>query len=97
MLIIIDMYQENKVVIYTTNYCPYCVKAKALFKVREINYIEIDITNQPQTRMQLANATGRQTVPQIYIHTTYIGGCDDLYKLKDENKLDELLALISPK
>ena len=82
-----------RVEMYTTAVCPYCVRAKQLLKqkgVEAIEEIRVDLT--PERRDEMVARTGRRTVPQIYIGTTHVGGCDDLYQLEHEGKLDALLA-----
>ncbi len=82
------------ITIYTKDYCPYCVKAKALLKQKNIENInEIDITNDANLQLEMVNKSGgRRTVPQIFIGEKHLGGCDDLYALNEAGKLDELLA-----
>jgi glutaredoxin 3 len=78
--------------IYTTPYCPYCLDAKALLKKKNVPYIEIDVSRDRALRVKMAErAHGRTTVPQIFVGATHVGGCDDLYALDDEGKLDPLL------
>ncbi len=77
---------------YTTQVCPYCLRAKALLKQRgvaEIEEIRIDL--DPQARQQMVEKTGRRTVPQIYIGATHVGGCDDLVALDQRGGLLPLL------
>ena len=81
----------TKVEIYTTDYCPYCVKAKALLKSKNVKFTEIEMKTDQQRQDLVVKANGRKTVPQIFINNQHIGGCDDLYKLDQENKLDSLL------
>lgn len=82
-----------KVVMYTTLVCPYCVRAKALLKHKGIAEIEeIRIDTDDARRQEMMTRTGRRTVPQIYIGDTHVGGCDDLYALEHQGKLDALLA-----
>lgn len=81
----------KKVIIYTTNYCPYCVKAKSLFTRKNIAFEEVKIEDD-KTREEMVNkANGRRTVPQIFIGDFHVGGCDDLYELDRQKKLDDLL------
>jgi glutaredoxin 3 len=81
----------NKVTIYTTNYCPYCVKAKSLLTRKNISFEEIAIQDD-KTREEMVNKSkGRRSVPQIFIGDFHVGGCDDLYELDRQKKLDELL------
>jgi glutaredoxin 3 len=69
------------VTIYTTRVCPYCFAAKRLLQARGIAYDEIDVTADPGKRAWLVEATGRRTVPQVFIGTEAIGGYDDLSAL----------------
>lgn len=81
------------VTIYTTQVCPYCVKAKALLNKKGAKFTEIDVGQDEAVReAMIAKAGGRRTVPQIFIGETHVGGCDDLYALEGEGKLDALLA-----
>lgn len=81
----------SKVVIYTTDYCPYCVRAKALLQKKQVEFVEIKIINDEMREDMIIKANGRRTVPQIFINDRHIGGCDDLYELDRKKKLDELL------
>lgn len=83
----------NAVRMYTTQVCPYCVRAKALLKQRgvaEIEEIRIDL--DPAERERMVVATGRRTVPQIFIGETHVGGCDDLIALDQRGGLMTLLG-----
>lgn len=84
----------SNVIIYTKDYCPYCVKAKGLFKRKGIDAItEIDITHDEALQQEMIQKSGgRKTVPQIFIGGTHVGGCDDLYALDAAGKLAALLA-----
>ena len=76
-----------EVVIYTTRVCPYCVAAKRLLGQRGIAYTEVDVTTDDAKRAWLARATGRRTVPQIFIAGEAIGGFDDLALLDKSGEL----------
>ena len=83
-----------KVEIYTWQFCPFCIKAKALLQKKGVNYIEHSIDGDQSAREVMANRSeGRTTVPQIFIDEKGIGGCDDLYELDQTNQLDDLLGL----
>jgi len=78
---------------YTTQYCPFCIRAKALLKqrgVEEIDEIRVDL--QPAERDTMVQITGRRTVPQIFIGGTHVGGCDDLIALDQRGGLAPLLG-----
>jgi glutaredoxin 3 len=82
----------NKVVMYTTGYCPYCNRAEALLTQRGVTEIEkIRIDEDTSEREKMMQRTGRRTVPQIYIGDTHVGGFDDLSALDREGKLLTLL------
>ncbi|MDO8318082.1 glutaredoxin 3 [Rhodoferax sp.] len=77
---------------YTTAVCPYCIRAKQLLKARGVEHIEeIRIDQLPVERDQMMAATGRRTVPQIFIGSTHVGGCDDLVALDAKGGLMPLL------
>ena len=82
----------SKVEIYTWQYCPFCIRAKSLLKKKNINFIEHKIDGDNDAReIMTERANGRRTLPQIFINNKGIGGCDDLYSLENDNKLDQLL------
>lgn len=82
-----------KVEIYTTKYCPYCFRAKALLQDRGVAFEEIDVGGDPALREQMtARAGGRYTVPEIFIDGQIIGGYDELQALDDCGELDQMLA-----
>ncbi|MDI9845799.1 glutaredoxin 3 [Legionella pneumophila] len=81
----------NEVILYTTGYCPYCIKAKELLDRKKVIYTEICVDLQPELREEMIQKSGRRTVPQIFINGQAIGGCDDLYALEAQGTLNELL------
>ncbi|AMP89138.1 glutaredoxin 3 [Legionella pneumophila] len=81
----------NEVILYTTAYCPYCIKAKELLDKKKVIYSEIRVDLQPELREEMIQKSGRRTVPQIFINGQAIGGCDDLYALEAQGTLNELL------
>ena len=83
----------NKVIMYSTEFCPFCIRAEQLLKskgVAEIEKIRIDL--DPEQRMEMMKKTGRRSVPQIYIGETHVGGYDDLAQLDNKGSLVEMLA-----
>ena len=80
-----------KITIYTTGYCPYCVRAKALLDRKGAKYEEINAEDQTVREQMVEKAGGRKTVPQIFIGDLHVGGCDDLYELDRQGKLDGML------
>ena len=77
---------------YTTKWCGYCVRAKALLDSRGVEYEEVDLGDDPGFRARLNELTGGWTVPQIVIGGRPIGGYTELWRLDREGRLDELLA-----
>lgn len=80
------------VLMYTTSWCPYCGRAKALLRGKGVQWTERDIEADPQAREAMVEASGRTSVPQIFINGTLVGGCDDLFALNAKGDLDKLLA-----
>lgn len=82
-----------QVTMYTTEVCPYCIRAKALLKQRGVETIdEIRVDLQPEERQRMVELTGRRTVPQIFIGETHVGGCDDLVALDQRGGLLPMLG-----
>ena len=82
----------RSVKMYTTAVCPYCVQAKRLLKSKGVEQIEeIRIDTNPQERATMMEITGRRTVPQIFVGSTHVGGCDDLVALDSQGGLMPLL------
>ena len=77
--------------IYTTQTCPYCVRAKRLLQEKNVPYQEIDVSGDDDARLRLMETTGRRTVPQIFIGDKHVGGSDDLHALDARGELDGLL------
>ncbi|HEY1512994.1 MAG TPA: glutaredoxin domain-containing protein [Gaiellaceae bacterium] len=77
---------------YTTDWCGYCVRAKALLHARGLDYDEVDLGDDPAFRARLNELTGGWTVPQIVIGDRHIGGYTELRRLERDGRLDELLA-----
>jgi glutaredoxin 3 len=81
------------VTIHTKSWCGYCTRAKALLARKGAAFTEVEISHDPALRDEMvARAGGRTTVPQVFIGETHVGGCDDLYRLEAEGRLDALLA-----
>jgi glutaredoxin 3 len=82
-----------EVTIYTRQACGYCTAAKRLLAEKGVAYSERDATGNPALRQEMiARAGGRSTFPQIFIGSVHVGGCDDLYALEDQGRLEPLLA-----
>lgn len=84
--------ESVKVEIYTKDGCPFCDRAKALLKHKDVSFTEINVGNDPVKRENLTKiSNGSKTVPQIFINGQHVGGCDDLHALDRAGKLDPML------
>lgn len=83
-----------RIEIYSTNYCPYCVRAKALLNKKGLAFVEHNIEEDPERRDEmLRRSEGARTVPQIFINDRHVvGGCDGLYALERKGELDSWLS-----
>jgi glutaredoxin 3 len=82
-----------EVVIYSTMWCPFCARAKALLNRKGARFTEIDVDAEAGKREEMVQkAGGRTSVPQIFIGGKHVGGCDELYGLERERRLDPMLA-----
>lgn len=83
-----------KVIMYSTRFCPYCVRARMLLEKKGVEFTDIRVDHEPQLRDEMiTRAGGRSSVPQIFINEEHVGGCDDLYELDFEGQLDKKLGL----
>lgn len=82
-----------KIEVYSGDYCPYCVRAKALLAQRGLEFTEYNVQSEPEKRTEMAKrAPGARTIPQIFINDRHVGGCDDLYALDRKGELDKWVA-----
>ncbi|EHN11685.1 glutaredoxin [Patulibacter medicamentivorans] len=86
------MSQSPAITVYTTNACPYCVRAKALLEARGIAYEEVNLGRDPETRLELSQRTGMMTFPQILVGDTVVGGFDELAAADRSGRLSEIIA-----
>ena len=84
------------VLLYTTSWCPFCRRAKTLLKEKGVKWKELDIEAARDHRQAMTQASGRNTVPQIFINGTHVGGFDDLFELDAKGMLDKLLDRSPP-
>ena len=80
------------VTMYTTRFCPFCVRARNLLDDKGVEYMDIAVDSDPGLRREMAMRSGRNTVPQIWIGEQHIGGCDEMMLLERQGRLDEILA-----
>lgn len=82
----------TKVIIYCSDWCPFCIRAKSLLSKKNVAFEEIKVDGKPDVRAQMAVKAKRTSVPQIWIGELHVGGCDELFALERSGKLDALLA-----
>lgn len=83
------------VVMYSTRFCPYCMRARSLLDSKKVDYTDIGVDGRADLRHEMIERSGRYTVPQIWIGEQHVGGFDDLAQLERQGRLDELLSLAS--
>ncbi len=81
------------VVMYSTGFCPYCVRARMLLDRKRVIYTDIRVDLEPELRAEMIQRSGRTSVPQIFIDDFHVGGCDDMYALEQQGRLDPLLCM----
>jgi glutaredoxin 3 len=82
---------EPGILLYTTDWCPYCDRAKALLNRKGLSFREIDVERDPKIREEMMARSGRRSVPQIFVGDTYVGGFDELIALDRAGKLEPLV------
>jgi glutaredoxin 3 len=82
---------DPKIVVYSTEWCPFCARARGLLESKGAKFEVIDVDERPEARTEMMARSGRRTVPQIFIGDTHVGGCDDLYALDAAGGLDPLI------
>jgi len=81
-----------KIEVYLGDYCPYCTRAKALLTQRKLDFVEYNVQDEPERRVEMAKrAPGARSIPQIFINDKHVGGCDDLYALDRKGELQDWL------
>ena len=80
-----------RVLMYITAACPFCQSAERLLLEKGVRIEKVRVDLEPARRAEMMQKSGRRTVPQIWIGERYVGGCDDLYALESEGRLDPLL------
>jgi glutaredoxin 3 len=82
---------STEVKMYTTRFCPYCVRARSLLANKNVKFIDIAVDSEPDLRREMVELSGRYTVPQIWIGSKHIGGYDDIAMLERQGQLDQIL------
>ena len=79
----------TRIEMYSSSFCPYCIRAKALLKKKGLEFVEYNIQTDPARHQEmLTRSNGARTVPQIFINDRHVGGCDELYALERRKELD---------
>ncbi|WP_068827427.1 glutaredoxin 3 [Pseudomonas sp. BMS12] len=81
-----------EVVVYSSAWCPYCIRAKQLLSSKGVAFREVSVDGKSDVRAEMTRKAGATSVPQIWIGSTHVGGCDDLYALERAGRLDALLG-----
>ena len=84
---------SEKVVIYSTRFCPFCLRAKSLLTSKGVEYTDIAVDRDMEKRKEMMAKSKQFTVPQIWIGDKHVGGCDELYALERKGRLDALLGV----
>jgi glutaredoxin 3 len=79
------------VTVYSSDWCPYCQRAKGLLAQKQVSFSEINVDDDAKFREEMVARSSRRTVPQIFIGDKHVGGCDDLFALEQSGELDRLL------
>ena len=80
-----------EIIMYTTEYCPYCIRARDLLQNKGVEFTEIRVDAHPEKKAEMIEKSQRTTVPQIFINGQHIGGCNDMVALESKGQLDKLL------
>ncbi len=83
------------VTMYSTRFCPYCIRARMLLESKQVKYTDISVDGDPELRREMMQRSGRRTVPQIWVGGQHVGGFDDLARLEQQGSLDQLLQQAS--
>lgn len=90
-----DMPNSPGITMYTTRFCPYCVRARVLLETKGVDFKDIAVDGNPGLHLEMMEKSKRHSVPQIWIGNRHIGGCDELYQLEHQGELDLLLSELS--
>lgn len=80
------------IVMYSTRFCPYCIRARGLLQSKGWDYQDISVDGDHALRSEMMEKSGRHTVPQIWIGDQHIGGCDELFRLEVGNQLEKMVT-----
>ncbi len=82
---------QPTVTLYTSDWCPYCQRARGLLTQKNVVFTEINVEDEPKLREEMIARSSRSTVPQVFIGDQHVGGCDDLFELDRSGELDRLI------
>lgn len=81
----------KNILMYSSDYCPFCMRAKALFSQKGYDFEEINVDGNPALRQEMIQKAGRTSVPQIWIDGQHVGGCDEVYAMNRSGSLDQIM------
>ena len=87
-------FATTQIIVYSTGFCPYCIRAKRLLAHKGVRFFEIRVDRDPEQRVAMERRSGRNTVPQIFIGEDHIGGYDDMAALDRQGRLDGMLNVV---
>jgi glutaredoxin 3 len=82
---------SQPILMYTTRFCPYCIRARGLLESKGWDYQDIPVDADQELRSEMVQKSGQHTVPQIWIGDQHVGGCDELFRLEDSNQLETMV------
>ena len=83
---------SQPILMYTTRFCPYCIRARGLLESKGWDYQDIPVDADEGLRSEMMEKSGQHTVPQIWIGDQHVGGCDELFRLEADNQLETMVA-----
>jgi glutaredoxin 3 len=83
----------SEIVMYSSGYCPYCMRARNVLDAKNVRYKVIDVDREPGQRAEMRKLSGRTSVPQIWIGERHVGGFDDLWALESSGELNQLIII----
>ncbi|PLX84267.1 MAG: glutaredoxin 3 [Desulfuromonas sp.] len=83
----------KKIEVYTKSYCPYCARALELLQIKGVDYSLYDVSADPAKELEMQERSGQETVPEIFVEGTLLGGCAELFWMDEKGELDRLLGL----
>lgn len=87
-------FAKSQILVYSTGFCPYCIRARRLLNRKRVRFLEIRVDRDPEQWVEMERRSGRNTVPQIFVGETHVGGYDDMATLDRQGELDGILNIV---